>query len=203
MSHNYQSARAVWIFHRVVSSLVLRIVGVMRHVVELRMWLGLGPCSVCRATDLSHMWSVLSAIFARLRASARLTRHSKTLIHPRCKGTESFWILKFLSDQTGLSVHWLHDTWPNTQTYEAMRCWGFKHWMSHSSLPVYFSLSVQVVRCCSHLDWPCEVFHNWGDKTCIMLISRSHDARLESGDTTRVVTSIGVRKCDQSYILWP
>jgi hypothetical protein len=32
MSHNYQSARAVWIFHQVVFSLVLRNVSVMRRV---------------------------------------------------------------------------------------------------------------------------------------------------------------------------
>jgi hypothetical protein len=32
MSHNYQSTRAVWIFHRVVPSLVLRTVGIVRRV---------------------------------------------------------------------------------------------------------------------------------------------------------------------------
>jgi hypothetical protein len=31
-----------------------------------------------------------------------------------------------------------------------------------------------------------------------MLIDRSRDARLESGDTTGFVTSIGVEKCDPS-----
>jgi hypothetical protein len=41
---------------------------------------------------------------ARHRASARQARHSKTLIRLSYKGTESFWILEFLSDQTGLSV---------------------------------------------------------------------------------------------------
>jgi hypothetical protein len=40
----------------------------------------------------------------RHRALARLTKHSKTLINLSCKGTESFWILRFLSDQAGLSV---------------------------------------------------------------------------------------------------
>jgi hypothetical protein len=35
------------------------------------------------------------------RALARLTRHSKTFIHPSCKRIESFWILVFLSDQAG------------------------------------------------------------------------------------------------------
>jgi hypothetical protein len=32
MSRNYQSAQAVWIFHRVVASLVLRTVGVVHRV---------------------------------------------------------------------------------------------------------------------------------------------------------------------------
>jgi hypothetical protein len=32
MSYNYQSARAVWIFHRVVPSLVLRTVSIMHRV---------------------------------------------------------------------------------------------------------------------------------------------------------------------------
>jgi hypothetical protein len=48
--------------------------------------------------------SVLSAMVARHRALARLTRHSKALIRPSCKGTESFRILGFLSDQAELSV---------------------------------------------------------------------------------------------------
>jgi hypothetical protein len=39
---------------------------------------------------------------------ARLTGHLKTLIHLSYKGTESFWILRFLSDQAGPSVHWSH-----------------------------------------------------------------------------------------------
>jgi hypothetical protein len=30
MSHNYQTAWAIWIFHQVVPSLVLKTVGVMR-----------------------------------------------------------------------------------------------------------------------------------------------------------------------------
>jgi hypothetical protein len=41
---------------------------------------------------------------ARHRALARLTRHVKTMIHLSRKGTESFLILGFLSDQAGLSV---------------------------------------------------------------------------------------------------
>jgi hypothetical protein len=32
MSRNHQSARTVWIFHRVVPSIVLRTVGIMRRV---------------------------------------------------------------------------------------------------------------------------------------------------------------------------
>jgi hypothetical protein len=50
---------------------------------------------------------------AQHRALARQTRRLKTLIHPSCKGIESFWILKFLSDQTRLSVYRSHDTRPN------------------------------------------------------------------------------------------
>jgi hypothetical protein len=58
LSHKHQPARAVWIFHRVVPSLVLKIVGIMRRIqrafkafhdpdqdlawfVELRIFLGL------------------------------------------------------------------------------------------------------------------------------------------------------------------
>jgi hypothetical protein len=134
----------------------------------------------------------------RHRALARVTRYSKTLIHPSCKGTESFWILEFLSDQPGLSVigHAAHGL--TTWACEAVRYWGFECWLSHASLPVCFRLSVRVIRCCSHLVWPCEVFHSWGGKTCGMLISQSCDAWSESGDTTGVMTSTGVRKCDRS-----
>jgi hypothetical protein len=41
---------------------------------------------------------------ARHKVLGHLTRHSKILIRPSCKGTESFWILEFLSYQAGLSV---------------------------------------------------------------------------------------------------
>jgi hypothetical protein len=144
--------------------------------------------------------SVSNKCFAHRLALARLTRHSKTLIRLSCKGTESFWILGFLSDQAGLSVvgHVAHGL--TTWACEAVRYWGFERWSSHVSLPVCFWLSVQAVRRCSHLAQPCEVFHNWGGKTCGTLIDQSRDAWLESRDTTRVVTSIGVRKCDQSYV---
>jgi hypothetical protein len=111
------------------------------------------------------------------------------------RGTESFLILRFLLDQVGLSVCLLRDTWPDTWTCEAMRWWGCKHWMSHASLPVYFWLSVRAVRCCNHLDRPCQVFHIWGGKTCGTLIDRSRDAWSESGDTIGVVMSIRIRKC--------
>jgi hypothetical protein len=144
------------------------------------------------------VWSILSAMVAWHRALACQTRHSKTLIYPSCKGTESFWILGFLADQARLSVCWSHDTWPDTWTCEAMRCWGFKRWTSNASLPVCFRLSVWAVKCCSHLARPCEAFHNWGGKICGTLIDQSHDAWSESGDMTRVMTSIGVGKCGRS-----
>jgi hypothetical protein len=32
MSHKYKSARAVWIFHRIIPSLFLKTIGVMRRV---------------------------------------------------------------------------------------------------------------------------------------------------------------------------
>jgi hypothetical protein len=134
----------------------------------------------------------------RHRALARLTRYSKALIRWSSKGIESFWILGFLLDQAGPSVHWLRDTWSDTWTCEAMRCWGFECWTRDASLPVYFWLSVPALRCCSHLARSCEVFHSWGGKTCGLLIDRSCDAWPESGDMTRVTTSTGVRKCDQS-----
>jgi hypothetical protein len=129
------------------------------------------------------------------RALACLTRHSKTLIHLSRKGTKSFWILRFLSDQAILSVRWSCGTWPDTWTCKVMRCWDFERWTSHASLMVCFQLSVQVVRCYSHLTQPCEVFHSWGGKACGMLINRSRDVRPESGDTIGVVTSTEIGKC--------
>jgi hypothetical protein len=127
------------------------------------------------------------------RALAYLTRHLKTIIRPSCKGTKSFWILRILSYQAGLSVHRSHGTWPNIWT-----CWT-----SHASLPVCCWLSVWAVRCCSYLARQCEVFHNWGGKTCNTLIDRSRDARPESGDTNGVVTSTGVGKCEKSRDIQP
>jgi hypothetical protein len=84
-----------------------------------------------------------------------------------------------------------------TRACEAMRYWGFECWLSHASLQVCFWLSVQAVKCCSHLAWPCKVPHNWGGKSCITLIGQSRDARPESGDT------IEVRKCAWSQDIWP
>jgi hypothetical protein len=137
------------------------------------------------------------------RALARLTRHLKTLISPSFKGIESFWILKFLSDQAGLSVVDRAAHGLTTWACEAMRYWGFEHWSSHVSLPVCFRLSVQAIRCYSHLAWPCEVVHSWGGKTCGTLNGRSHDARPKSRDTTGVVMSTRVGLYDRSHIFWP
>jgi hypothetical protein len=70
------------------------------------------------------VWLVLSAMVTWHRALAHLTRHSKTLICLSCKGTESFWILEFLSDQAGLSACWARDIWPDylsMQTSEMLR----------------------------------------------------------------------------------
>jgi hypothetical protein len=131
---------------------------------------------------------------------AHLTKHWKSW---DTRGTESFWILGFLSDQDGLSAHWSHDTWPNTWTCEVVRCWGFKCWTSHALYSNCYWLGVRVVRCCSHLTRPCVVFHRWVGKTCGTLIDQSHDAWPESGDTTGAMTSIRVRKCDQSWDIRP
>jgi hypothetical protein len=120
-----------------------------------------------------------------------------------CMVTESLQILRFLSDQAGLSVQRSHGTWPDTWTCEDVRYWGFKCWLSHASPLVYFRLSVWAVRCYSHLARSCEVFHSWGGKTCGMLLGQSHDAGPESGDTTRVVMSTVVRKCDWSWDIRP
>jgi hypothetical protein len=60
------------------------------------------------------------------RALVRLTRHSKTLIRLSCMGIESFWVLKFLSDQAGISAHWSRNTWPDylsMQSHEMLRFW--------------------------------------------------------------------------------
>jgi hypothetical protein len=140
---------------------------------------------------------------AQHRALALLIRHSKTLIRPSCKGVESFWILRILSDQVGLSVISRTAHVLTTRACEAMRYWGFERWSNQAYLLVCFRLSVQLVRCYSHLARSYEVFHNWGGKTCGTLIDWSHDARPESGDTTGVVTSIGVRKCNRGQDIQP
>jgi hypothetical protein len=141
---------------------------------------------------------VLSAIIMWHRALARLTRHSKTLIHLCCRGTESFWILELFSDQAELSVIGCVAHGLTTWVCEAVRYWGFEWWSSHASLLVCFWLSVRAVRCYSHLARPYKVFHNWGGKTCGTLIDWSHDARLEYGYMTGVVTSTRIGKCDRS-----
>jgi hypothetical protein len=61
-----------------------------------------------------------------------------------------------------------------------------------------FQLSVQVVRCCSHLARSCVVFHRWVGKTCDTLIDQSRHARPELGDTIGVVMSIRVKKSIRS-----
>jgi hypothetical protein len=136
----------------------------------------------------------------RHRALVRLTRHSKTLIHPSCRGTMSFWILGFLSDQARLSVVGRTTHELTTRAYKVMRYWGFERWSGRASLPVCFWLIIRALGCCSHLARPCEVFHSWDGKTCDTLIDRSHDVPPESGDTIEIVTSTGVRKCDRSGI---
>jgi hypothetical protein len=82
-----------------------------------------------------------------------------------------------------------------------VRCWGFEHWASHALYSNFFQLCVWAIRCCSHLAWPCVVFHRWVGKTCGALIDRSCDAWPESGDTTGVVLSTRVGKCDRSQII--
>jgi hypothetical protein len=139
----------------------------------------------------------------RHRALARLIRHSKTLICLSCKGTESFWIPRFLSDQAGLSVHRFCGTWPDTLTCKVVRCWGFERWMSHVSLPICFQLSVRVVRCYSHLARPWEVFHNWCGKTCGLLVGQNCDARPESWRRPKSGYTIGVISSNRSHIFQP
>jgi hypothetical protein len=82
-------------------------------------------------------------------AWARLTRHSKTLICPSYMRTVSLRILGFVSDHVGLSALWSHGSWPDYSHMWSRENWGFKPWSSHASLPVYFWLSIQALRCCS------------------------------------------------------
>jgi hypothetical protein len=134
------------------------------------------------------------------RALGHLTGHSKTLIYPSCKGTESFWILEFLSGQAGLSVRQSRGTWPDTWICEVVRYWGFKRWSSNASLPVCFRLTVQDVRWCSYLARPCKVFHSWGSKTYDTLIGWSRDAWLESWRRSESGSVTGVGIYDRSHI---
>jgi hypothetical protein len=140
---------------------------------------------------------------AQHRALAHLTRHSKILIHPSCKGTKCFRILGFLSGQAGLSVVGRATHGLTTWASEAMKYLCFKHWMSHVSLLVCFRLSVHSIRCWSHLARPCEVFHSWGGKMCGTLIEWSRDAWPESIDTARVMMSTRIGKCDWNQHIRP
>jgi hypothetical protein len=113
------------------------------------------------------MWSVLSVVATWHGARTQLTRHSKIMIHLSCMGIESQRILGFVSDHTRLSTLWSCSSWPYYSCLRSHENWGFQCWSSHASLPVYFRLSVQAVRCCSHLARPCEVFDSWGkDVVC-------------------------------------
>jgi hypothetical protein len=124
-------------------------------------------------------------------------------------GTESLQIHGFFSIHDKLSALWSHVTWPDYSCIRNCAIWGFERWSSLASLPVYFWLRVQAIRCCSHLARPYDVFHSWGGKTDGTLIDRSCDAQPESGETSEVVTSAGVKKYDQSHIfqsvsgMWP
>jgi hypothetical protein len=69
-------------------------------------------------------------------------------------------MLGFFSYRDKLSALWSRGTWPDYSRMRSCAIWGFERWSSHASLPVCFRLSVQAVRCCSHLTRPCEVFHS-------------------------------------------
>ena len=113
------------------------------------------------------MWSVLSVMAVWHRAWAHVTRHSKILIRLSCMGTESLWILGFVSDRARLSALWSRSSWPDYSCLRSRANRGFECWSSHASLPVCFWLSVQAIRCYSHLARPCKVFHNWGKRCCL------------------------------------
>jgi hypothetical protein len=116
---------------------------------------------------LSQMWSVLSVVATWHRAWARLTRHSKSLIHLSYMGTESLCILGFVSDCAGLSALWSRGSSPDYSCMRSCVNWCFERWLSHAFLLVHFWLSVQAIRCYNHLARPCDVFHSWGkDVVC-------------------------------------
>jgi hypothetical protein len=108
------------------------------------------------------VWSVPSVMATRHWAWARLTRHSKILIPLSCMGTESLWILRFLSNHAKLSALWSRSSWPDYWCMRSHEIWGLERWLSHASLIIYFWLSVWAVRWCCHLVQSCEVFHSWG-----------------------------------------
>jgi hypothetical protein len=116
-------------------------------------------------------------------------------------GIEFLRILEFFSNHAKLSALWSRGSWPDYSRMRSCAIWDFERWSSHASIPVYFRLSVWVVRCCSRLARPCKVFHSWDGKIGGALIDRSRDAQPEWGEMSEVVTSIGVRKCDQSHIV--
>jgi hypothetical protein len=130
-------------FHQVVPNLVLKIVGIV--------------CQVRRAFEAFDDSDRDLAQFVKLRV---FPRHSKTLIRLSCLGTESLWILRFVTYHSRLSALWLCNSWPDYSCMRSREICGFEHWSSHASLLVYFRLSVQAVRCCSYLAWPCKVFHS-------------------------------------------
>jgi hypothetical protein len=149
-------------FHQVIPSLVLKIVGIVcrvHRVFEAFDDLDWDLAQFVELRFFSYMWSVLSAVPVWHRAEACLTRHLKTLIHLSCLGTESLQILRFVSDQTRLSALWARGSWPDYSCMQSRVIYDFEHWLSHAPLPVCFQLSVRAIRCCSHLAWPCEVFH--------------------------------------------
>jgi cell division protein FtsW (lipid II flippase) len=151
-------------FHRVVPSLVLKTVGIVSWVHRTFKAFDNSDRDLAQFVEprLSHVWSVLSAMVVWRRAKVRLTRHSKTLILLSWLGTESLWILRFFSNHAKLSALWSRGSWPDYSCQWSCAIWGFEHWSSHASLPVYFWLSVWVVRCYNHLARPGEVFHIWG-----------------------------------------
>jgi hypothetical protein len=116
MSRKHQPSRAVWIFHRVISSLVLRTASIMRRVHRVFKAFDDSDRDLVQFVELrifSQVWSVLGAMVARHRALARLTKHSNILIRLSCMVTESLRILRILSDHARLSALWSCGSWPD------------------------------------------------------------------------------------------
>jgi hypothetical protein len=140
-SHTYQTTQAVWVFHWVVPSLVLKTVGVMRQVrrafrafndpdqdlapvMELRVF---PKCDQFLVSWSYDIWAL-----------AHLARHSKILIRLSCTGTESLRRLGFLSDHAKLSALWSRASWPYYSYIWSYEIWGFECQSSHASLQVCF-----------------------------------------------------------------